>query len=112
MACPYRAIVISAASTMSKDSQPKNGEPGKPTNLNTSIRLCVATTELIENQPIAAIVLMKIGSIAPNWPKLGRDAMIPAEPVFGPMMLDRPTTQQPSTLPIRMAEMDSQNERP
>ena len=66
VACPYSATVISAASTISMASQPRPAEPGKPINLNTSIRLWVATTELIENQPTADSVLTTMGSTAPS----------------------------------------------
>ena len=91
---------------------PTHGEAGNPRSVKTLARLSCASTELIENQPIAATVLMSIGSTAPNCPKLVREAMMPAVPVFGPMMLASPTTAQPKQLPMRMAQMAPVSDRP
>src|SRR5271155_2410545 len=56
VAWPYSATVISATSTMSIEIQPTAADGGIPINVNTWNRLCVATTELIENQPTAETV--------------------------------------------------------
>ncbi len=58
------------------------------------------------------MVLMAVGNKAAAWPKLGREAMIAAEPVLGPRMLASPTTLQPSRLPTRIADTEPHNDSP